>query len=241
MNIFEILDNFIRSLNNTYLINSIIRSSIVLILGLIALIILYYVLPKKFDKITTDDLNSLSEKENIPLIFGIIGFYILGTTGYAYAISRLFNVLYSPIVSIWVNVSFLFITALCIHCYNNIKFGLVPIIIGWISAIGSFISFFLGGLDPTLGLILEIIILSFLISVGIWFLLIKMSNYAKKIIIIFAIFLIFYGTIKLTYFLLFISQIYVGFLEFLYILSPTFLDIICIFGPVTICFFKMSK
>ncbi len=238
MNIFEILDNFIRSLNNTHLINSIIRSSMVLILGLIALIILYHVLPKKIDKMNSDDINSILKKENVLLVFGIIGFFILGTTGYAYAISRLLNVLYSPIVSIWVSFSFLFISSICFYCFNKIKFGIVPILISWISAIGSIFSILLGEIDPNLAFILEIIILSFLISVGVWFLQVKMSNYTSKIMVIFAIFLIFYGVIKMAYFLLFMSQINVGFLEFLYNLSPTFLDIICIFGPVTICFIK---
>ncbi|MFX1449381.1 MAG: hypothetical protein ACFFCM_00980 [Promethearchaeota archaeon] len=238
MGLLEILIYNIQSLNIGYLINSIIRSSIVLIFGLISLFILYDILPKKIDKISTEDLNSLSEKESILLILGIIGFFILGTTGYAYAISRFLNVLYSPLASIWVNISFVFISSICIHCFKKSKFGLVPIIISWTAALGSFISLFLGEENLILSFILELIILSFLISVGIWLLNIKIPNYSEKIIIIFAIFLIFYGTIKLSYFLVYMSQIHVGFLEFLYILSPTFLDIICIFGPVIICFLK---
>ncbi|NVM00773.1 MAG: hypothetical protein HWN67_00435 [Candidatus Helarchaeota archaeon] len=234
MNIYEILDYNIKSLNNDYLISSIIRSSIVLTFGLISLIILYYVLPQKIEKIKTENLTSLSKKESIPLILGMIGFFILGTTGYAYAISRLLNILYTPLEKIWICISFILITAICIYCYKNIKFGIVPIIIGWIGAIGGIFSIFLGDVNLILALLIEIFILSFLISVGIWFLHFEKSNYAYKIILPFGCLLIFYGGSKLLYFLFSTVE----FLRFLFNLSPTFLDIICIFGPVTICFLK---
>ncbi|MHA1299087.1 MAG: hypothetical protein ACTSO9_06540 [Candidatus Helarchaeota archaeon] len=241
MNIFEIIDYNLQALNTAHLINSIIRSSIVLVLGILALIFLYSILPQKIEKLSIDDLNSLKDRENLPIILGIIGFFILGTTGYAYAISRLINVYYPVIVSAWVNISFLFLTSLCIQCLKNIKYGLIPIIIGWTGATGSFISIFLGGTNPILGLLFETIILSFLPSLSIWFLQNKVLGYSKKIILIFGILLLAYGIIKLLYFIFFISGINVGTLEFLYNLSPTILDIICIYGPVTVCYIKCQN
>lgn len=238
MNIINILDDFIKSINNEFLLSSIARSSLVLIFGIISLLVLYLIVPLKFDKIKTEYLNSLSNVENTPLILGIIGFYMLGTTGFAYLFSRLIKIYYSTLISVWISISFVLITTVCILFYKNIKFGLVPVIIGWIGAGGGIFSIFLEDSQSILSLIIEIIILSFLISVGVWFLNVKASKFIKKFIFSFGILLIFYGSIKLVYFLCYISQIPAGFLEFLYIISPTFLDIITILGPITISFTK---
>ncbi|MHA1378641.1 MAG: hypothetical protein ACTSRG_09685 [Candidatus Helarchaeota archaeon] len=238
MNIFEIIDYNLQSLNITHLINSIIRSSIVIGIGIVALIIIYNYSPQKAKWLSVEDLNPLKERENFHIVLGIIGFFVLGSTGYAYALSVAFQVYYSIIVSAWVNISFLLLSSLCIKCYNNIKYGLIPIIIGWSGAVGGLISIFLVTMNPILSLILEIIILSFLPSLSIWFIQIKSNNFTKKITFVFGISLLAYGVIKLTYFILFVTGFHVGFVEFLYNISPTILDIICIFGPITLCFLK---
>ena len=243
MNIFEIIDYNLQVLNTAHLINSIIRSSIVVILGFISLILIYYILPKKVDGLSIDDLNSLKQEENLPIVLGIMGFFILGTTGYAYALSLIINVYYPIIVTVWVNLSFLFLTAICIKYFQEVRISIVPIIIGWTGATGGIIAIILRDVNPTLGLIFETIALSFLPSLAFWFLNVnvKTSDYTQKIILIFGILLLSYGIIKLCYFLLYISGIKIGILEFLYNITPTILDVICIFGPTTLCFLKCQN